>query len=283
MEKQTYLPIEPGQAGQRIQDLLRNKKMSQTKLADALEISPATMSRYVKGETDIPHTVLLKLARYFKVSTDFLLGLTDIPYTTNFDIDKLGLTEDAARSLLERKVNLDAVNWLLTQKNFIELTQQIADFREGTEVVALASVNRMYGVLIRALQKQSRLHPEDKNAAALVQRDLKESVTEPTVPSTALMRTSFEAIIDDLVRDAVKYSGESQKLTGNIMRELIANLEAQPGSFDLKRITIEQIADAVSDIVIESGVPEEQQETLREQIFSVFRCCVKDIGKASRK
>lgn len=117
----------------------------------------------------------------------------------------------------------------------------------------------------------------------MVQRDLKESVTEPTVPSTALMRTSFEAIIDDLVRGAVKYSSDSQKLTGNIMRELIANLEAQPGSFDLKRITIEQIADAVSDIVIESGVPEEQQKTLREQIFSVFRCCVEDIGKTARK
>lgn len=273
MEKQTYLPIEPGQAGQRIQDLLRNKKMSQTKLADALEISPATMSRYVKGETDIPHTVLLKLARYFKVSTDFLLGLTDIPYTTNFDIDKLGLIEDAARSLLGRKVNLDAVNWLLTQKNFIELTQQIADFREGTEVVALASVNRMYGVLIRALQKQSRLHPEDKNAAAMVQRDLKENVTEPTVPSTALMRTSFEAIIDDLVRGAVKHSSDSQKLTGNIMRELIANLEARSGSFDLKCITIEQIADAVSDVVIESGVPEEQQEALRGYVMAVFRSC----------
>ena len=257
--------------------------MSQTKLADALEISPATMSRYVKGETDIPHTVLLKLVRYFKVSTDFLLGLTDIPYTTNFDIDKLGLTEDAARSLLGRKVNLDAVNWLLTQKSFIELTQQIADFREGMEVVAMASVNKMYGVLIRALQKQSRLHPEDKNAAAMFQRDLKESVTEPTVPSTALMRISFEAIIDDLVRGAVKYSSDSQKLTGNIMRELLANLEAQTGSFDLKRMTIEQIVDAVSDVVIESGVPQERQEALRQQIFSMFRCCIENIGNASQK
>ena len=69
-----------GTVGERIQDLLREKKMTQAVLAQRTQISKATLNRYITDENSrIPHDALLKIARVLGVSTDFLLGATDIP------------------------------------------------------------------------------------------------------------------------------------------------------------------------------------------------------------
>ena len=47
----------------------------------------------------------MAIARFFKVSTDFLTGLTDIPFVTSFDIEKLGLPAGEAKKPLRRKVD----------------------------------------------------------------------------------------------------------------------------------------------------------------------------------
>ena len=53
-----------GTIGERIEELIKEKKISQEKLAQAVSVSKATMSRYIKGETDIPGKILIKIARY---------------------------------------------------------------------------------------------------------------------------------------------------------------------------------------------------------------------------
>lgn len=42
-------------------------------------VAPTTFSNYVTGVSKIPYDMLLKLADYFHVTTDYLVGLTDIP------------------------------------------------------------------------------------------------------------------------------------------------------------------------------------------------------------
>lgn len=122
----------PGTIGERIKDLLSEKKMSHAKLAKAIHISEATMSRYINGTSEIPCDVLLGIARFFNVTTDFLLGATNIPYKTNFDIDKLGLTEAAAKKLLSGALNMDVLNKLLINEDFAILTEQIAEYADET-------------------------------------------------------------------------------------------------------------------------------------------------------
>ena len=95
-----------GSVNERINDLIIERKTTQVKLAKAIGVSEATMSRYAKGTTAIPCGVLLKIARYFQVTTDFLLGATNIPNKTNYDIDRLGLTEEAAKRLIRHDLNI---------------------------------------------------------------------------------------------------------------------------------------------------------------------------------
>lgn len=51
--------------------------MNQTQVARILSMSQTGYSKYETGENDIPTQVLIKLARYYNTSIDYLLGETD--------------------------------------------------------------------------------------------------------------------------------------------------------------------------------------------------------------
>lgn len=62
----------------RIRDLREDKDLNQTSVAKMLEMSQTGYSKYETGENDIPTQVLIKLARFYDTSIDYILGETDI-------------------------------------------------------------------------------------------------------------------------------------------------------------------------------------------------------------
>ena len=62
---------------QRIRDLREDRGLNQTAVAKMLGMSQTGYSKYETGENDIPTTILIKLARYYNTSVDYLLGETD--------------------------------------------------------------------------------------------------------------------------------------------------------------------------------------------------------------
>ncbi|MBO5254026.1 MAG: helix-turn-helix transcriptional regulator, partial [Clostridia bacterium] len=65
----------------RIRDLREDKDLNQTQISKMLGMSQTGYSKYETGENDVPTTVLIKLAKFYKTSTDYILGLTDDPAT----------------------------------------------------------------------------------------------------------------------------------------------------------------------------------------------------------
>ena len=63
----------------RIRDLREDKDMNQTELASLLGMSQTGYSKYETGENDIPTAILIKLAKLYNTSIDYLLGETDNP------------------------------------------------------------------------------------------------------------------------------------------------------------------------------------------------------------
>ena len=61
----------------RIRDLREDRDLNQTEVAKVLEMSQTGYSKYETGENDIPTAVLIKLARFYNTSIDYLLGETD--------------------------------------------------------------------------------------------------------------------------------------------------------------------------------------------------------------
>jgi transcriptional regulator with XRE-family HTH domain len=60
---------------QRIRDLREDRDLTQKQMAEMLNLSQPTYSRYESGILDIPSSVLISLAKFHKVSVDYLLGL----------------------------------------------------------------------------------------------------------------------------------------------------------------------------------------------------------------
>jgi len=67
---------------QRLKDLREDKDLLQQDIAKFLGISQTVYSRYERGFQTIPVIHLLKLADFYKTSTDYILGRTNIitPY-----------------------------------------------------------------------------------------------------------------------------------------------------------------------------------------------------------
>ena len=61
---------------QRIRDLREDRDLNQTQVAKILGMSQTGYSKYETGENDIPTAVLIKLARFYGTSIDYLLGET---------------------------------------------------------------------------------------------------------------------------------------------------------------------------------------------------------------
>ena len=61
----------------RLKALREDHDMSQQEVADYLGMKQPQYSRYERGVRDIPSDVLIRLARLYKTSTDYILGLTN--------------------------------------------------------------------------------------------------------------------------------------------------------------------------------------------------------------
>ena len=61
----------------RIRDIREDRDKTPKEISDLLYISQQQYSLYERGEREIPVSYLYKLAKFYGVSADFLLGLTD--------------------------------------------------------------------------------------------------------------------------------------------------------------------------------------------------------------
>ena len=63
----------------RLRDLREDNDKTQQQIADMLNMHRSVYRRYESAEREIPVWAVIKLADYYSVSTDYLLGLTDDP------------------------------------------------------------------------------------------------------------------------------------------------------------------------------------------------------------
>lgn len=61
----------------RIYELREDNDLKQREIAKILNCSQRVYSNYERGDLDIPTEILIKLAKHYDVSTDYILGLSD--------------------------------------------------------------------------------------------------------------------------------------------------------------------------------------------------------------
>ncbi len=109
--------------GENLEMIRKQKKVSQTKLGKVLGLTQQMISSYEKNMSSPNIDVLIKIANYFNVSVDYLLGHTTSPSTYENAEGRLlryfnGLSE------LDKEKCLTIIQTLLTVRNNEEQTTE---------------------------------------------------------------------------------------------------------------------------------------------------------------
>ena len=62
---------------ERIKNLREDSDATQENIANILSCTQTGYGKYELGQRDIPTQILIKLAKHYNTSTDYILGLTD--------------------------------------------------------------------------------------------------------------------------------------------------------------------------------------------------------------
>lgn len=84
--------------GQRIRDLRKQKKMSQSELAKIIGVTQTTITAWETGKAEPSSSAVANLADYFNVTTDYLLGRPEEKKDDGIDHTALEKAIDEARS-----------------------------------------------------------------------------------------------------------------------------------------------------------------------------------------
>ncbi len=67
----------------RLRDIREDRDLTQKTIAEYLKITQQQYSLYESGKRDLPVDLLVELSKYYKLTTDYILGLSDTPESNN--------------------------------------------------------------------------------------------------------------------------------------------------------------------------------------------------------
>ncbi|MBE5842268.1 MAG: helix-turn-helix transcriptional regulator [Butyrivibrio sp.] len=223
----------PGNLQERLRELReRNGFSSRNKLADELGIDRTTYSRIEKGTTKtISSDILVKLSKLYNVPTDFILGLSNVPENTAYDIAELGLSVEAAKNLYSKKIDSRVINELLLNENFAVATRMMALYFSHAVTKLIQSQNVLLDNSMNVLDeliKTGAIHG-DRSAA-----DLKKGLIAAKLPKESYEIDRIQKRLTAAVRDIKKKmvnevaSADSEKLEYEIMERVKQEAAASP-------------------------------------------------------
>ena len=164
------MPLLPGTPGERISDLCNGRHISQKELAKRIGVSAPQLSRIVSGETKtINSDLLIAVAKEFKVSSDYILGLSEVSARKSYDIFELGFSEGAAKGLVTGAVDMEILNRMLEHKQFPKLTNLIRIYFKDTAARGIMTRNQIIDMATASLSDFVKEHPDKR---AEVREDL---------------------------------------------------------------------------------------------------------------
>jgi len=137
---------------EKLKDLRVESKLTLERLAEKTSISRSALRNYEnKEDKDIGHTNLLILAKFYNVSTDYLLGMTDIKNHLNSELIELNLSDDVIDLLKDKKMNTRLLCEVITHKEFITLLANIEIFVDRIASIQINNINAYVKVMQDAI------------------------------------------------------------------------------------------------------------------------------------
>ena len=245
---------------ERLKDLrVVDKHLTLEQLAEQTGLSKSALGKYEADDfKDISPFSMVALAKFYGVSTDYLLGLTEQKNHPNTELDALHLGDDAIEVLRTGKFNHRLLSELICHKDFQRFmldaeiyVDRIADMRINDMNAVLEAVRQMAlmknggdanDLYLRTLEvAQIR---EDEYFGSLIADDLKgilRDIREQHRPDTMTAdESALVATVQGQLQDAMNFEGSSEEKQ---VRALMATI-----GLDYDTLTKEEFASVISGL-----------------------------------
>ena len=215
---------------ERLKDLRVECGLTLEQLSAETGISKSALGKYEADDfKDISPFSMVELAKFYGVSTDYLLGLTEQKNHPNTELDALHLGDDAIEVLKTGKFNHRLLSELICHKDFQRFlldaeiyVDRIADMRINDMNAVLEAVRQMAlmknggdanDLYLRTLEvAQIR---EDEYFGSLIVDDLKvilRDIREQHRPDTMTAdESALVATVQGQLQDAMNFEGSSEE------------------------------------------------------------------------
>ncbi|MBQ6481168.1 MAG: helix-turn-helix transcriptional regulator [Anaerolineaceae bacterium] len=214
--------------GERILDLQKASGMTQAELAHKIGLSPSQLGRIENGNTtSVSSDILVALAKEFNVSTDYILGLTEISAPKNSDISELGLSEIAVRKLLDGSINTDILNRLMEHKDFPFLLKLIQIYFCDSAALGMSSRNESIDFMIDVLTDFGQENPEYKEEIMHDQDTMKAQKMKPHEAESEKIKEVLFRMMKEIKQDIDNKIPTSPITMASSMKDMLAALPRQ--------------------------------------------------------
>ena len=215
---------------ERLKDLRVERGLTLEQLSAETGISKSALGKYEADDfKDISPFSMVELAKFYGVSTDYLLGLTEQKNHPNTELDALHLGDDAIEVLRTGKFNHRLLSELICHKDFQRFmldaeiyVDRIADMRVNDMNAVLEAVRQM--ALMKNGGEENDLHlrtlevaqiREDEYFGSLIAGDLKDilrDIRNEHRPDTMTAdETTLVATVQGQLQDAMNFEGSSEE------------------------------------------------------------------------
>ena len=215
---------------ERLKDLRVECGLTLEQLSAETGISKSALGKYEADDfKDISPFSMVELAKFYSVSTDYLLGLTEQKNHPNTELDALHLGDDAIEVLRTSNFNHRLLSELICHKDFQRFmldaeiyVDRIADMRIKDMNAVLEAVRQM--ALMKNGGDENDLHlrtlevaqiREDEYFGSLIADDLKgilRDIRSEHRPDTMTAdETSLVATVQGQLQDAMNFEGSSEE------------------------------------------------------------------------
>lgn len=241
---------------ERLKDLRVERGLTLEQLSAETGISRSALGKYEADDfKDISPFSMVELAKFYGVSTDYLLGLTEQKNHPNTELEALHLGDDVIEVLKTGKFNHRLLSELICHKDFQRFmldaeiyVDRIADMRVNDMNAVLEAVRQM--ALMKNGDEKNDLHlrtlevaqiREDEYFGSLIADDLKgilRDIRSEHRPDTMTAdEISLAATMQDQLQDAMNFEGSSEEKKA---KALLSTL-----GIDYDAITMEQFVNLI--------------------------------------
>lgn len=267
----------PGTPGERISDLCNDYHITQKELAKRIGVSASQLSRIVSGETKtVSSDILMGVANVFKVSTDYILGLSNISVRKSYDISELGLSEGAVKGLVTGAVDVEILNRLLEHKGFPRLINLIRIYFQDTAAKGIMARNQLIEMATASLSDLMKEHPEYRAEARQNLQFLNAQKLGDHEAEMEKIKSVFLAILRD-----VKHDIDSGEQTGKtVTADMLQNIQNAVKEQKQELHTMDDVTALVAE-QIEKIMP--LDEEMSKQFQQLAKKMMEQVGNEEKR